>query len=103
MATYRLIAVKADGTGDDHSWGDTYEVKADDYLAAEADVLGRQGTDGTQPYARIVKGWVKDGWRWTQLPACECCNNAIAMTQWAGTGQMICWACCEAKQAGRLG
>jgi hypothetical protein len=100
---YRLIAVTADGTGYDHSWGDSYEVEAASYLAAEADVLGREGTEGTQPYTRIVKGWVKEGWRWTQLPACECCGNAIAMTQWAGTGQMICWTCCEVKQAGSPG
>ena len=103
MTTYRLIAVKADGTGFDHSWGDSYEVEAADYLAAEADVLGREGTDGTQPYARIVKGWVKDGWRWTPIPVCQDCGNAIAMTEWAGNGRLICWACCEARQARGLG
>lgn len=59
MATYRLTAVTADETGYDHSWGDTYEVEAADYLAAEADVLGREGIEGSQPYTRIVKAWLK--------------------------------------------
>lgn len=68
MSTYRLMAVKAGGTGFDHSWGDTYEVEADSYTDAEMDVLCREGTDGSHPYDRVVKAWVKaDGWRWEEL------------------------------------
>lgn len=100
---YRLIAVKADGTGDDHSWGDSYEVEAENYLLAEADVLGREGTEGTQPYARIVKGWVKEGWRWAPIAACAACGTFPAQTEWAGTREMICWTCCEARQGRRSG
>jgi len=29
---------------------------------------------------------------------CECCGQAPATTTWAGTGQDVCWDCCEAKQ-----
>jgi len=103
VSTFRLIAVKADGYGETYSWGDTYEVEAENYLAAKADVLGREGTGGSQPYVKIVKGWMKDGWRWVPVPSCEACGNAIAMTEWAGTGEMICWACCGAWRARGLG
>jgi hypothetical protein len=102
MILFRLTVATKDGYGFDHSQGDTYEVEAPDYLAAEADVLGREGIPGTQPYARIVKGWVSDGWGgWAEIPACEC-GNFPARVEWAGSGRMICWDCCEARQeAGR--
>lgn len=67
MAVYRLIAVTAEGYGLTYYWGDTYEVEAENYEAAEADVLGRVGANDEQPYARIVKAWVKDGWNWARL------------------------------------
>lgn len=98
MFTYRLIAVTAGGTGFDHSWGDSYEVEAGSYLAAEADVLGREGTSGTRPYVKIVTAWVKDGCRWVQLPPCDDCRSAVAQTEWAGSGRLICWECCNIRQ-----
>jgi hypothetical protein len=67
MAVYRLTAVTAEGFGLTYSWGDAYEVEADSYEAAEADVLGRVGADDQQPYDRIVKAFVKDGWSWAGL------------------------------------
>jgi hypothetical protein len=30
---------------------------------------------------------------------CEQCGQAAAVTEWAGTGQLICWPCCEEKRA----
>lgn len=103
MPAFRLIAVKADGTGFDHSWGDSYEVEHATYPEAEADVLGREGAGGTRPYTRIVKGWAKNGWRWEPLPACQECGSFPACTQWAGTGELICWTCCEARQGSEGG
>jgi hypothetical protein len=101
MPTFRLIAVKANGYGETYSWGDTYEIEAGNYLAAEADVLGREGAGGSRPYVKIVKAWMRDGGLWIQAPSCEGCGNAVAHIEWAGTGEMICWDCCEARQARR--
>lgn len=98
MSTYRLTAVTAQGHGFDHSWGDSYEVEADSYRAAEEDVLGREGTDGKLAYAKIVRAWLKDGWSWTAFPQCEDCRSAVAETEWAGSGRMICWGCCNIRQ-----
>lgn len=98
MSTYRLTAVTAEGRGLTYSWGDAYEVEAANYGAAEADVLGRVGTDGEKAYTRIVKAWVMDGWGWSKLPECQACGNAVAQTEWAGTGEMICWDCCDIRQ-----
>jgi hypothetical protein len=67
MAIYRLIAVTADGYGLTYMWGDTYEIEAESYEVAEADVLGRVGGDGERPYERIAKAWAKDGRRWAAL------------------------------------
>jgi len=39
-------------------------------------------------------------WITSQLRArglCECCGQQPAATTWAGTGQEICWDCCETK------
>lgn len=67
MFTFRLTAVTPDGRGFDHSWGDTYEVTAESYEEARADVLAREGVPGTQPYAFIVKAWASDGAPWTEI------------------------------------
>jgi hypothetical protein len=29
---------------------------------------------------------------------CECCGQEPAATEWAGTGQIICWPCCDSKR-----
>ena len=29
---------------------------------------------------------------------CERCGHRAA-TEWAGTGELLCWACCESRQA----
>jgi hypothetical protein len=29
---------------------------------------------------------------------CETCGQAPAATVWAGTGQEICWTCCDKKR-----
>lgn len=100
---YRLTAVRADGRGFTYGRGDTYELEADIYDAAEADVLSREGISGTLPYARIVKAWAWDKGTWVQLPQCQDCQDEIARTKWAASGQMICWTCCEARQAQRPG
>jgi hypothetical protein len=98
MTAFRLTAVTKDGYGYDRSWGDTYEVEAESYLAAEADVLGREGTGGTQAYARIAKGWVSDGFGgWIEIPACGC-GKFPGVVEWAGSGQLICWDCCNTRQ-----
>lgn len=68
MAAYLLTAVNAEGYGFTYTWGDAYEVQADSYEAAEADVLGRLGVDDEPPYERIVKAWVNDGQGWAELP-----------------------------------
>lgn len=34
---------------------------------------------------------------------CEACGERPAATEWAGTGQLICWECCEKKRAAGLG
>jgi len=68
MAAYLLTAVTAEGYGLTYHWGDTYEVRAESYEAAEADVLGRAGGDGGRPYERIVKAWARDGALWAELP-----------------------------------
>jgi len=68
MATYRMTAVTADGYGLTYLWGDTYEVDAESYDAAEADVLGRTGVAWQAPYDRIVKAWVKNDGNWAELP-----------------------------------
>lgn len=68
MAAYLLTAVTAEGYGLTYHWGDTYEVRAESYEAAEADVLGRAGGDGERPYELIVKAWAKDGALWAELP-----------------------------------
>lgn len=99
MPTYRLTAVNAAGHGYTYGWGDAYEVEAATYRAAEEDVLGRVGTDGEKAYARIVRAWLlKDGWNWAQFPECEDCHNAVAETEWAGNGRMICWNCLDVRQ-----
>lgn len=68
MNLYRLTAVTKDGTGFDHSWGDTYEVAAASYDEARKDVLGREGSDGKQHYTRIVKAWIKgEGGTWLNI------------------------------------
>jgi hypothetical protein len=54
---FRLLVTKDDGSGFDHSWGDTYEVDAKNYKAARADVLGREGAEGSKPYTTVVKAW----------------------------------------------
>lgn len=54
---FRIIAVTEDGTGHEHSWGDSYQVHAESYEAAEARVLGLEPATGTSPYARVVKAW----------------------------------------------
>lgn len=41
-------------------------------------------------------------WVVSQLRArgvCECCGERPAVTEWAGTGQLICWECCEIKRS----
>jgi hypothetical protein len=67
MATYLLTAVTAEGYGFTYTWGDAYEVQAESYDAAEADVLGRVGVNNKPAYARIVKAWVKDGGSWSEM------------------------------------
>jgi hypothetical protein len=45
-------------------------------------------------------------WITSQLQAsgqCTCCGERPADTEWSGTGLMICWTCCDAKRAQRLG
>lgn len=99
MPTYRLTAVNSEGHGETYGgWGDTYEVEAAGYIAARENVLGRVGTDGSRPYAKIVQGWVKDDRRWVRLPECEDCHGAVAETEWAGSGRVICWDCCDIRQ-----
>jgi hypothetical protein len=34
---------------------------------------------------------------------CERCGQYPAVTEWAGTGQLICWECCESKRAQSMG
>jgi hypothetical protein len=68
MAAYLLTAVTPDGYGLAYHGGDAYEVEAESYEAAEADVLCRVGADEKPSYSQIVKGWVKDGGVWTELP-----------------------------------
>jgi formylmethanofuran dehydrogenase subunit E len=29
---------------------------------------------------------------------CEQCAERTAATEWAGTGELLCWPCCEARQ-----
>ena len=29
---------------------------------------------------------------------CETCGLRLAATEWAGTGELICWACCGEKR-----
>lgn len=67
MFTFQLTAVTADGSGLDHSWGDTYQVKAGTYEEARHDVLSREGTSGSQPYAFITQAWMYDGGVWVKL------------------------------------
>jgi hypothetical protein len=71
MATYLLTAVTPEGYGLTRHWGDAYEVEAESYDAAEADVLGRVGADDKPSYDRIVKAWVKDNGSWAELPAAK--------------------------------
>ena len=33
---------------------------------------------------------------------CEICADAPAATTWAGTGQEICWNCCEKKRQANM-
>jgi hypothetical protein len=67
MTHFRLTAVTALGTGHDHLWGDGYEVHADSYEEAAAKVLNLEPLPDSEPYARIVKAWRKDGWRWNEV------------------------------------
>lgn len=67
MFTFQLTAVTADGSGSDHSWGDTYQVQAGTYEEARYDVLSREGAPGTQPYAFITQAWRYDGVNWVKL------------------------------------
>jgi hypothetical protein len=30
---------------------------------------------------------------------CQQCASRTATTEWAGTGEFLCWPCCEARQA----
>lgn len=88
MAAYLLTAVTTEGFGLTYHWGDTYEVQADSYDAAEADVLGRVGAADQPPYDRIVKAWVRDGnGIWTELPL------AARMTQEKLALTVVCPAC----------
>jgi hypothetical protein len=66
---YRLMVTTEDGSGFDHSWGDTYEVDAKNYKAAKADVLSREGVPGSKPYTTVVKAWrMHDGSKtWMQI------------------------------------
>jgi hypothetical protein len=44
---------------------------------------------------------MKPEWLISQLRArdiCEQCASETAATTWAGTGERLCWACCEARQ-----
>jgi hypothetical protein len=34
---------------------------------------------------------------------CECCGQEPAVTEWAGTGQDICWTCVDKKRADSKG
>jgi hypothetical protein len=46
------------------------------------------------------------GWVTSQRKArglCEICGQEQAVTIWAGTGQEICWTCCEAKREAQQG
>lgn len=67
MLTFQLTAVTADGRGFDHSWGDTYQVKAATYEEARHDVLSREGVPGSQPYVFITQAWQYDGSVWAKI------------------------------------
>jgi hypothetical protein len=44
---------------------------------------------------------LKPEWLTSQLRArdiCEQCASETAATTWAGTGERLCWTCCEARQ-----
>jgi hypothetical protein len=44
---------------------------------------------------------MKPAWLISQLrdrSICEICARKRAETQWAGTGQLICWGCLEVKR-----
>lgn len=48
----------------------------------------------------------KPQWIIDQLRArgtCERCGNRPAATEWAGTGELICWECCDARRAANHG
>ena len=34
---------------------------------------------------------------------CESCGERPAVTEWAGTGELICWECCERKRGQGMG
>ena len=44
----------------------------------------------------------KPQWLVSQLRdrhTCEHCASRTATTEWAGTGELLCWPCCEARVA----
>lgn len=43
-----------------------------------------------------VPQWVKSQRRDRGL--CEQCGDGRQDTQWAGTGELICWGCCHKRQ-----
>jgi len=43
-----------------------------------------------------VPGWIKSQRRDRYL--CEVCGDR-AVTEWAGTGELLCWVCCEVKRS----
>jgi hypothetical protein len=64
---FRLLVTTEDGSGFDHSWGDSYEVEAENYAAARADVLGREGVPGSKPYTTVKRAWMKNDARGTWI------------------------------------
>jgi hypothetical protein len=44
----------------------------------------------------------KPAWLISQLRdrhMCQQCASRTAATEWAGTGKLLCWPCCEKRQA----
>jgi hypothetical protein len=44
-----------------------------------------------------VPMWVR--YQWLARGLCQQCGTGPQDTEWAGNGWLICWPCCERKQA----
>lgn len=64
--------------------------------ATTADAGGQLATRG-----RAVPDWVISERR--ARGDCERCGERRAATVWAGTGEVICWECCERKRQQGMG